>query len=84
MVLLIGLGAAVVVAVMWAMGTFRSPAPANTRTVWKADAIDKSGGKLIVEEQDKSAVPVNLPTTSMTNVPQTANKPAAQASSGAR
>ena len=36
---------------------------------YEADAEDMSGGELIVTEEDPEAVPVDLPETEMTNVP---------------
>ena len=35
----------------------------------EVDAVDKSGGELIVADEDAQGVPVNVPETEMTNVP---------------
>ena len=35
----------------------------------EADAVDESGGELIVTDEDPDAVPVDTPDTPMTNVP---------------
>lgn len=38
-------------------------------TEYETDTIDKSGGELIVEEENPDAVEVELPETEMTNAP---------------
>ncbi|WP_010408381.1 hypothetical protein [Citromicrobium sp. JLT1363] len=38
-------------------------------TTYEVDAVDKSGGELIVADEDAQGVPVNVPETEMTNVP---------------
>ncbi len=43
---------------------------------YKTDVVDKSGGELIVEDENPDAVDVKLPETPMTNVP---DDPAASA-----
>ncbi|MEZ5743804.1 MAG: hypothetical protein R3D89_08770 [Sphingomonadaceae bacterium] len=50
-------------------------------TTYEADAVDESGGELIVEDADAPGVDVNLPETEMTNVPaegEAAEAPAAE------
>lgn len=37
---------------------------------YETDVIDKSGGELIVEDENPKAVDVDLPETPMTNVPE--------------
>lgn len=69
--------------VMWLTGAFqRLEQPANTREVYKTDTRDVSGGKLIVTDQTP-AVPVDVPTTKMTNVPPGQATPSAAASPSA-
>jgi hypothetical protein len=69
--------------VMWLTGAFtRLEAPPNTREVYKTDTKDLSGGKLIVTDQTP-AVPVDVPTTRMTNVPPGQAAPSATASPSA-
>ncbi|MBT2134825.1 hypothetical protein KK137_10805 [Croceibacterium sp. LX-88] len=41
----------------------------KTERTFTTDTQDKSGGELIVTEQDPNAVQVNTPDTPMTNVP---------------
>ena len=36
---------------------------------YEADAVDQSGGELIVNDEDPNAVPVDTPDTAMTPVP---------------
>jgi hypothetical protein len=70
MVLVIVVVLAVIGAVLWATGVFeRMRPPPNTREVYTTDTKDLSGGKLIVTDESSPKVPVNLPTTKMTNVP---------------
>jgi hypothetical protein len=38
---------------------------------YETDTVDKSGGELIVEEENPEAVDVKLPETAMTNAPET-------------
>ncbi|MBH0113425.1 hypothetical protein I5E68_10740 [Novosphingobium sp. YJ-S2-02] len=38
-------------------------------TEYEADVKDESGGQLIVSDANSTDVPVNVPTTPMTNVP---------------
>lgn len=38
-------------------------------TTYEADATDLGGGELIVTEEEPDAVPVDIPDTPMTNVP---------------
>lgn len=39
-------------------------------TDYETDVVDESGGELIVEDVDPDAVPVDLPETEMTSVPE--------------
>lgn len=41
----------------------------ESERTFTTDTVDKSGGELIVTEQDPNAVQVNTPDTPMTNVP---------------
>jgi hypothetical protein len=41
----------------------------QTERTYATDVEDKSGGELIVTEQDPNAIPVTTPDTPMTNVP---------------
>lgn len=41
-------------------------------TDFETDVVDKSGGELIVEDEDPNAVEVKVPETKMTNVPDEA------------
>ena len=70
MVLVIVVVLVLIVVVLWATGVFnRMGPPPNTREVYTTDTKDESGGKLIVTDESSPKVPVNLPTTTMTNVP---------------
>lgn len=45
---------------------------------YETDVVDKSGGELIVVDEDPDAVPVTLPETPMTNAPAAPDAPKAE------
>tara|TARA_B100000749_G_scaffold98531_1_gene75116 strand:- start:798 stop:1049 length:252 start_codon:yes stop_codon:yes gene_type:complete len=47
---------------------------------YEADAVDQSGGELIVTDEDPNAVPVDTPDTAMTPVPTEEASPSAMPS----
>lgn len=56
-------------ALLVAAAAFGLTACAEEATEYEADAVDESGGELIVEDADAPGVDVELPETPMTNVP---------------
>lgn len=56
-----------VIAVAWWLMARNDEEPVET--TYEAGATDLSGGDLIVREADEPGVPVDLPETPMTNVP---------------
>ena len=70
MLLVVVVVLALIALVLWATGTFdRMGLPSNMREVYMTDTKDLSGGELRVTDESSPKVPVDVPTTAMTNVP---------------
>ena len=69
LVVVIVLTLALLAAAAWQTGLFESGADEDTRTAYKADMVDQSGGELIVTDADTPAIEVELPQTRITPVP---------------
>lgn len=68
-VLLVAVAVVAVLALIgWSFGLFGSGEVAET-TTYEADAVDRSGGELIVPDPADSGVAVDLPETPMTPAP---------------
>jgi len=82
MILVMVVVLALIALVLWATGVFSSgKLPSNMREVYTTDTKDLSGGELKVTDESSPKVPVDVPTTAMTNVPPgEAASPAADAS----